>query len=201
MISLLLLAPVLAGQTAASPDSALLLNRDTIPATTGCPDDWPLCGDSVCYNPIEGQTCCPGRTYACPSSTFCLFDPFCCPNDQTPEECARQNGLVLSSTALVPETPQQTQFPTESSDPGFSSSSDPLLPQPTTIVISSSASSITISSTPVPTSPTTPWPSWSATPGVEEQPAYTGAGSGLGRSGGDGLALGMVAAVVGAMGW
>lgn len=62
MISLLLLAPVLAGQTAASPDSALLLNRDTIPATTGCPDDWPLCGDSVCYNPIEGQTCCPGRT-------------------------------------------------------------------------------------------------------------------------------------------
>lgn len=72
MIALCLLAPLLAGQIiAAQADSAssrLRRDHDSNKAfassvTSGCSDDWPLCGTSgVCYNPHEGQTCCPGGT-------------------------------------------------------------------------------------------------------------------------------------------
>ncbi|KAL4861332.1 hypothetical protein BDV12DRAFT_180423 [Aspergillus spectabilis] len=74
----LLLAPLLAGQTLATNPSSLLKrhhdneNNAFIPATTaGCPNDWAFCGSSgVCYNPDEGQTCCPGGT-----CTFPLHQP------------------------------------------------------------------------------------------------------------------------------
>jgi hypothetical protein len=79
MIALLLLAPVLAGQTIAAdaPFSLSKRHHDSdsnafIPGTTpGCPADWPLCGDSgICYNPDEGQTCCPGGTCTFPPPLF-----------------------------------------------------------------------------------------------------------------------------------
>ncbi|KAL4786607.1 hypothetical protein BJX76DRAFT_320805 [Aspergillus varians] len=199
MIALVLLAPFLAGQTIAT-GSVTLLSSDLststnafIPGTTSsCPENWPSCGSSgTCYNPDEGQTCCPGGTYACPSS-FCLHDPYCCPNDQSPDSCASEYGIALTTSALS----SQTQlFPTDevTTDPQY---------HPRPIVLPTSASSITISSTPIPTSSTGPWPSLSVTissrPSSEEDPAYTGAGWRL-TSGGDGK-LGTLAVVIAVLG-
>ncbi|KAL2818090.1 hypothetical protein BJX63DRAFT_384555 [Aspergillus granulosus] len=179
MIALLLLAPVLAGQTMAadSPLSLLKRHHDTdssafIPDTTpGCPDDWPLCGDSgICYNPDEGQICCPGGTYACPSSSFCFLEPYCCPDSMGEESCAQQYGLALTTSYLLSN-------PTHSINPDF----PPPPPPPTLPPLTSSASSITIRSTPIPTPESSliaPWPSISIKPTSsvdEEEPNYTGA--------------------------
>ncbi|KAL8804135.1 MAG: hypothetical protein Q9182_002769 [Xanthomendoza sp. 2 TL-2023] len=54
--------------------------------------------NGVCYNPNEGQTCCPGggNAYPCPSRSFCLnVNGLCCPNGLSPATCARQNGVTL----------------------------------------------------------------------------------------------------------
>ncbi|KAL3458454.1 hypothetical protein BJX64DRAFT_266670 [Aspergillus heterothallicus] len=178
MLALLLLPPVLAGQSIAanSPLSLLRRHHDDdsnafIPGTTpGCPADWPLCGDSdICYNPDEGQTCCPGGNYACPSSSFCFMEPYCCPNDLDAESCARKFGLALTTSHL--------SKPTQSVNPDF----PPPPPPPTLAPITSSASSITIRSTPIPTPESSliaPWPSISIKPTTsadQEEPRYTGA--------------------------
>ncbi|KAL4914608.1 hypothetical protein BDW62DRAFT_213371 [Aspergillus aurantiobrunneus] len=200
MVPLLLLAPFLAGQTIATQSVSLKRDHDTdkafVPGTTpGCPEGWSSCGSSgICYNPDEGQACCPGGIYACPSSSFCLLDSFCCPSNLTPESCAREYGLIL--TTSHPSSPEQTQPPTGED------SSDQLNPRPT--LPPTSASSITVSWTPISTSSIALWPSMSVTgfssPSVEGEPAYTGAGSSL-RGGGRGLASGVVAAVIGGLGW
>ncbi|KAL4936238.1 hypothetical protein BDV06DRAFT_96550 [Aspergillus oleicola] len=198
MIALLFLAPFLAGQTVAS-DSAVSKRALSVDTDAGCPDDWPVCGSSgVCYNPDEGQTCCPGGTYACPSSTFCLFDSFCCPNDQSPESCAIENGISLpdmppsNSTTALPETTQPPPRPSGSSHDAYASdnasgTTEPPPPYPPPTIPPTSGNSITLVSTPLPTSSVVPWPSYSVTlvsgsPSLEgeEQPAYTGAGSALG---------------------
>jgi len=68
-----------------------------VPGTTpGCPSDWPFCGTSgICYLPSRGDTCCPGGTYACPGGSFCLVEPYCCPNGLDPQSCAEQHGITL----------------------------------------------------------------------------------------------------------
>ncbi|KAL4925517.1 uncharacterized protein BDV17DRAFT_272087 [Aspergillus undulatus] len=215
MIALLLLAPFLAGQTIAS-DSAALKRALHLDTEAGCPADWPICGISgVCYNPDEGQICCPGGTYACPSSTFCLFDPFCCPNDQTPESCALEYGLSLPSILPTSTTspPETTQFPpphshstsndTYASDSPSGTTEPPLYPPPT--VPPTSGNSITLVSTPLPTSSVVPWPSYSVTlvsgspklEGVGEEPAYTGGAGSMsrGRVGGLGVVVLLVVVV------
>ncbi|KAL2837061.1 hypothetical protein BJY01DRAFT_221357 [Aspergillus pseudoustus] len=189
MIALLLLAPVLAGQTIAADSPLCLLKRDHdyendssafVPGTSpGCPEDWPLCGDSgICYNPAEGETCCPGGTYACPASSFCFLEPYCCPYSKGAEACAREYGIALTTSHL--------SNPTLSINSDFPPPPPPTLPPPST----SSASSITIRSTPIPTPASSiiaPWPSISIEPTTSvstEQPKYTGgAAAGLSSRG------------------
>ncbi|KAL3478940.1 hypothetical protein BJX99DRAFT_255946 [Aspergillus californicus] len=194
MFALLLLAPLLAGQTVAlEPLSPIKRHHDTSP---GCPDNWLQCGDSgLCYNPDEGETCCPGGTYACPSLSFCLSDPYCCPNNLDAKSCAREYGLSL--TTSVPPPPHQSSGPSDSSSDSEGITIDPIhsYPEPTTM--SSSAGSITVSSTPIPThaSSLASWPSMSigpSTTSLEEDPEYTG-GAAASRS----LDLGVVVGVLG----
>ncbi|KAL4790474.1 hypothetical protein BDV19DRAFT_333970 [Aspergillus venezuelensis] len=197
MLALFFLAPLVAGQTVVI-ESGVLERAVSIDTEAGCPEGWPICGSSgVCYNPDEGQTCCPGGTYACPSSTFCLFDFFCCPNDQSPEACALENGISPPdtipsiSTTVLPETTQPPPLPSGSSHDAYATDNTsgttepPPLPPPT--LPPTSGNSITLVSTPLPTSSLVPWPSYSVTlvsgsPSLEgeEEPAYTGGGSTLG---------------------
>ncbi|KAL8783241.1 MAG: hypothetical protein Q9213_004753 [Squamulea squamosa] len=54
--------------------------------------------NGVCYNPNEGQTCCPGggKAYPCPDLSFCLnINGLCCPAGLDPATCAAQNGVQL----------------------------------------------------------------------------------------------------------
>ncbi|KAF2665129.1 hypothetical protein BT63DRAFT_85717 [Microthyrium microscopicum] len=55
----------------------------------------------LCYNPDLGQTCC-SNNWACPSGAFCLASGACCPNGQSPQSCANQNGLTVSSDFHAP---------------------------------------------------------------------------------------------------
>jgi hypothetical protein len=55
----------------------------------------------LCYNPTLGQACCES-TWACPNGSFCLVDPFCCPNGEDPNTCAAEKGVTLSSTFVTP---------------------------------------------------------------------------------------------------
>ncbi|KAL4902669.1 hypothetical protein BDW74DRAFT_158299 [Aspergillus multicolor] len=214
MIALALLAPLLAGRTTAASEPVSLLERADannafLPVTTeGCPPDWPTCGTSgICYNPAEGQTCCPGGTYACPSSTFCLLDPYCCPNDLTPEACADEYGLTLvptrppsEPTAFHPPRPSETESETDSESETFGNGH----PRPTGHPTSSDSanSSITLSPTPIPTSSVVLWPTSlslvpTGSPSAEEEPAYTGAGwSWRVQGGGLGVVAGALGAVV-----
>jgi hypothetical protein len=76
----------------------------------------------LCYNPNMGQTCC-SNNWACPSGSFCLVTGSCCPNvssrhvfevleldtncliqGQSPQTCANQNGVTISSDFQVPTT-------------------------------------------------------------------------------------------------
>ncbi|KAL5044986.1 hypothetical protein BDW71DRAFT_185253 [Aspergillus fruticulosus] len=186
MIALAHLGPLLAGQAIASGSPSLLKRDDDrsdafVPGTTeGCPAGWPTCGSSgICYNPDEGATCCPGGTYACPSSTFCLLDPYCCPDDLTPESCAKEYGLTLVPTSSPSEsTPFPPPKPSDS-DSDYESGGHP---RPTAAPTSSDSanSSITLSPTPIRTSSVVPWPSLSViptgSPSAGQEPAYTGAG-------------------------
>ncbi|KAL8708364.1 MAG: hypothetical protein Q9220_006744 [cf. Caloplaca sp. 1 TL-2023] len=53
--------------------------------------------NGTCYNPGEGQTCCPGggNAYPCPAESFCLINGLCCPNGLPASTCAAQNGVTL----------------------------------------------------------------------------------------------------------
>ncbi|KAL4765055.1 uncharacterized protein BDW70DRAFT_81702 [Aspergillus foveolatus] len=186
MIALALLAPLLAGQTIGSVSPSLLKRDDSksnafAPGTTeGCPAGWPTCGSSgICYNPDEGATCCPGGTYACPSSTFCLLDPYCCPDDLTPESCAKEYGLTLVPTSPPSES---TTFPLPKPSNSESESDSGGHHRPTAHPTSSDSanSSITLSPTPIRTSSVVLWPSLSViptgSPSAGQEPAYTGTG-------------------------
>jgi len=66
----------------------------------------------LCYNPTIGQTCC-SSSWACPSGSFCLVNPYCCPAGQDPKTCAAANGVSLSadfSTATASGT-SATPYP------------------------------------------------------------------------------------------
>ncbi|KAL4919209.1 hypothetical protein BDW62DRAFT_46914 [Aspergillus aurantiobrunneus] len=107
--------------------------------TPGCPDGWPTCGTSgTCYSPSRGDTCCPGGTYACPVGSFCLQDPYCCPDGLDPATCAEEFGITLDPTT--------TAEPTTTSS--SSTTSVPVIP--TTTSSSSTGTPTPSSSTPVP---------------------------------------------------
>ncbi|KAI9369398.1 hypothetical protein BJX61DRAFT_150931 [Aspergillus egyptiacus] len=209
MIALFLLGPLLAGQAVATEPSLLLKrhhdNDAFIPDTSPgkCPDDWPICGESgICYNPDEGQTCCPSGTYACPSFSFCLFEPYCCPDHLNAESCATEFGLSLLSEPPYPSQSGSAEPNNESDNGSGSITVEPLYPRPT--LPPTSASSITISSTPIPTPPSSiipPWPSLSIVPSPSGA-AYTGVavrakGNGAGRVAGLGVvALGLLGGII-----
>ncbi|KAL4744139.1 hypothetical protein BDV11DRAFT_176947 [Aspergillus similis] len=184
MIALALLAPLLAGQTIGSVSPSLLKRDDSkanafVPGTIeGCPAGWPTCGSSgICYNPDEGATCCPGGTYACPSSTFCLLDPYCCPDNLTPESCAKEYGLTLVPTSSPSES---TAFPPPKPSESESESGGHQRPTAPPTSSDSANNSITLSPTPIRTSSVVPWPSLSViptgSPSAGQEPAYTGTG-------------------------
>ncbi|KAL5336862.1 hypothetical protein BJX70DRAFT_371349 [Aspergillus crustosus] len=218
MLSLLLLSPLLAGQSiAANPPTSLLKrhhddeNSAFVPAATdGCPNNWPVCGSSgVCYNPDEGQTCCPDGSYACPASSFCFQAPYCCPDSFTPELCAVEYKIELSGTDTATSTASHLSDAQETWVP--------FPPPPTSLdsgdddddddeesSYASSGYSITITSTPLPTAASSliPWPSvtLSATGGgpsstvEEDQPTFTGGVAGWEVAGGE-VVWGVVAAL------
>jgi hypothetical protein len=55
----------------------------------------------LCYNPTLGQACCES-SWACPNGSFCLVDPYCCPDGEDPNTCAAEKGVTLSSTFVTP---------------------------------------------------------------------------------------------------
>ncbi|KAL4973807.1 hypothetical protein BDW66DRAFT_141392 [Aspergillus desertorum] len=193
MIALALLAPLLAGQTIASASASLLKRHDDrsdafVPGTTeGCPAGWATCGSSgICYNPDEGATCCPGETCSYPSSTFCLLDPYCCPDGLTPESCAKEYGLTLVPTSSPSEStpfpPPKLSDSNSDNNHDYESGGHPRPTAPPTLTSSDSTnSSITLSPTPIRTSSVVLWPSLSViptgNPSAGQEPAYTGAGS------------------------
>ncbi|KAL2856081.1 hypothetical protein BJX68DRAFT_229998 [Aspergillus pseudodeflectus] len=93
-----------------------------------CPSDWPICGNSnFCYNTAEDYTCCPGQEHVCPPGSYCLQNPYCCPDGLDPETCAEEFGITLdptptatstasTSTPVIPTTTSSaTSTPTSSS--------------------------------------------------------------------------------------
>jgi len=66
----------------------------------------------LCYNPDISQTCC-SNSWACPSGSFCLVSPYCCPNGQDPKTCAAANGVSLSSDFMTAtgSSPLSTPYP------------------------------------------------------------------------------------------
>ncbi|KAL4883805.1 hypothetical protein BJY04DRAFT_184442 [Aspergillus karnatakaensis] len=227
MLSLLLLAPLLAGQSIATATAAAAAGASShpplkrhhdnenanafTPATAdGCPNNWPICGSSgVCYNPDEGQTCCPGGKYACPASSFCLLAPYCCPDILTPEQCAEKFGLAITQTTsfvdgsgLLP-----TSHPPPPLSLGGDDDDDEDEEDEEEETSTSSGASVTISSTPLPTpeSSLIPWPSMSASVSpsvtlteVELEPTFTG-GAVMELGGGE-VVWGVVGAVAVALG-
>ncbi|KAA8648444.1 hypothetical protein EYZ11_000379 [Aspergillus tanneri] len=168
--SLLLLTPLLASQVLAVQSGVHIAGMEIfkrqsdseafVPNTTpGCPDSWPTCGTSgICYNPNEGQTCCPGGKYACPSGSFCLQDPYCCPNGLDPETCAKRYGITLTPSSPEPTETDQPTEPTASvpSPSSSSSASIPVIPRPTSSTSSSPVSSSSAHSTAPTASPSSP---------------------------------------------
>jgi len=136
-----------------------------VPGTTpGCPSDWPFCGTSgICYSPARGDTCCPDGTYACPGGSFCLVDPYCCPNGLDPQSCAEQHGVTLpagySSATLPPTTPSSVV------------SGGPTTPPATPPAVVTTAPPVFQNST-TPGAPTVP-----AVPTSSSNPLFTGGAS------------------------
>ncbi|KAL4886592.1 hypothetical protein BJY04DRAFT_177981 [Aspergillus karnatakaensis] len=118
-----------------------------IPGTEeGCDPSLPICGTSgICYDTALGESCCPGGTWACPGGSFCLQDPYCCPDGLDPETCAEQFGITLDPTTTAEPTST-----TESSSSSSSSTSVPVIPT------SSETPTTTPSPTHTPTDPTDP---------------------------------------------
>ncbi|KAF1990215.1 hypothetical protein K402DRAFT_451217 [Aulographum hederae CBS 113979] len=61
----------------------------------------------LCYNPDMGETCC-STQWACPAQSFCLVDPYCCPNGSDPETCARDFGVSLPSSFASSSSPSSS---------------------------------------------------------------------------------------------
>lgn len=61
------------------------------PDSRECPS---TIGDSWCYTPSEGHSCC-SEGYGCPAESFCLTDQQCCPNGLDPADCAAERGITL----------------------------------------------------------------------------------------------------------
>ncbi|KAH8429806.1 uncharacterized protein LDX57_007477 [Aspergillus melleus] len=144
--SLVLLTPLLAGQGLAAHFGSHLVEMEIfkrqsdseafVPGTTpGCPSNWPMCGTSgICYNPRQGQTCCPGGKYACPSNSFCLQEPYCCPDGLDPETCARRYGITLSPSSTEEPVPEPTETAPEPTDTVEPTPTEPTGPEPTDTV-------------------------------------------------------------------
>ncbi|KAF1810381.1 hypothetical protein P152DRAFT_515926 [Eremomyces bilateralis CBS 781.70] len=70
----------------------------------------------LCYNPSEGHTCCSSE-WACPSDSFCLVSPYCCPSGIDASSCAASLGVSAppkTSTATATATATVTQKPSGS---------------------------------------------------------------------------------------
>ncbi|KAL8961249.1 MAG: hypothetical protein Q9183_005338 [Haloplaca sp. 2 TL-2023] len=99
--------------------------------------------NGVCYNPGQGETCCPGGgdDYPCPSDSFCLnVNGLCCPDGLDAATCASQNGVSLpEDTNTEPVAGDATTVKTSSTVPAVeptASSSEAFEPASTTAVVS-----------------------------------------------------------------
>ncbi|KAI4288249.1 MAG: hypothetical protein L6R35_002488 [Caloplaca aegaea] len=101
--------------------------------------------NGICYNPTDGETCCPGAgdAYPCPSDSFCLIDSLCCPTGLPAETCAAQNGVSL---------PQDFSTDTATSSAGATTTAAVETPEST---VSSAVESSTVA---VSSTTTTPYP-------------------------------------------
>ncbi|RAL07938.1 uncharacterized protein BO97DRAFT_399155 [Aspergillus homomorphus CBS 101889] len=181
--SLILLVPLVATSTAhglTQVDALHLLKRQSgafIPGTssvTDCPEGSILCGTSnTCYFPSRGDTCCPGGTWACPSDSFCLQDPYCCPTGLDRETCAQQYGITLAPTVTSATAAEPTSAPSTSTSSPTSSVERP-----------SSSSSSSSSTTSVPVIPAISIPSSIASSSVHSGSATVVSSSTPSPSGG-----------------
>ncbi|KAL2822998.1 hypothetical protein BJX63DRAFT_376045 [Aspergillus granulosus] len=97
--------------------------------TEECSPDWPICGTSpYCYNTAEDYTCCPGEEHVCPPGSYCLSNPYCCPDEYDPESCADMYGITLEPTPTPTSTTSTSStpvIPTTTTTPSSSSSAVP----------------------------------------------------------------------------
>ncbi|KAL8950730.1 MAG: hypothetical protein Q9222_003249 [Ikaeria aurantiellina] len=135
--------------------------------------------NGVCYNPGEGQTCCPGGgdAYPCPSESFCLINGLCCPDGLPASTCAAQNGVSLpddfnTATSAVASTAATTH---SSSISAVESTS---VPTSSAFVPSTTATTIA-TPYPIPSNATAPSPT-QISDGQVQVPTGTGSASGTG---------------------
>ncbi|KAL2793778.1 hypothetical protein BJX66DRAFT_338509 [Aspergillus keveii] len=101
-----------------------------------CDPTWPICGNSdYCYNDAFDYTCCPGGEHVCPPGNYCLYNPYCCPDEYTNEQCAEELGITLPPTSTATSTSEPEPTST-------STSSTPVIPTTTTTPPSSSSSAV-----------------------------------------------------------
>ncbi|KAL2838344.1 hypothetical protein BJX68DRAFT_272675 [Aspergillus pseudodeflectus] len=112
------------------------------PETEICDPTWPTCGNTnFCFNEAEDYKCCPGEEHVCPPGSYCLYAPYCCPDEYTTQECADELGITLPPTSTATST--TTAEPTSTS-----TSSTPVIPTTTTAPPSSSSSAVPPTETP-----------------------------------------------------
>ncbi|KAL8769571.1 MAG: hypothetical protein Q9209_004503 [Squamulea sp. 1 TL-2023] len=149
--------------------------------------------NGVCYNPNEGQTCCPGGgdAYPCPDLSFCLnINGLCCPVGLDPATCAAQNGVQLPADFNTAATAGSTTAHSSTISAVESTVSD------TASVFTPSTTEITIPTPyPVPGNVTvSTLPTGTGAPGTGPITPFTGAASSV-QVVGAGLAAGLLGVV------
>ncbi|MCJ1264931.1 hypothetical protein MMC22_004806 [Lobaria immixta] len=117
-----------------------------------------LCADSgVCYDSSIGDSCC-SEGYPCGAGSFCLIKGYCCPDGDTPVDCAAANGITLpadfgKTTSAVPKPATSAAPLTSSTQAAVTTSGS------TPIVAPSSSVPVVVPSSsapfPIPNKPTT----------------------------------------------
>ncbi|MCJ1464106.1 hypothetical protein MMC07_002719 [Pseudocyphellaria aurata] len=116
-----------------------------------------LCANSgVCYDSSIGDSCC-SEGYPCGSGSFCLVKGYCCPDGDSPVDCAAANGITLPAdfkTAAPTPKSISSALPISSSTPVAvtTSSSAAVVPSSSAAVVVPSSSAAPF---PIPSKATT----------------------------------------------
>ncbi|KAL8824393.1 MAG: hypothetical protein Q9170_008172 [Blastenia crenularia] len=155
--------------------------------------------NGVCYNPGQGETCCPGAgdAYPCPSDSFCLINGLCCPDvtfpfspllpspyppTPPPQLLTTTQGLPASTCAAQNGVTLPEGFSTATATVDGKSTSQ--APKPTVSAVESSASSSSafVPSTTAVVATPYPIPGNGTAPAASGTAGPTGTGMGTGPS-------------------